>query len=1168
MAGQTLNTNIVINANVNGFTEAGSTISQLGETINGLSQQLINFGKESVEVYRQYELSMADAEVALSTSYGKGSTQLKDVMNQLNAAATEWAATTIFHTDDVANAISKTAHAGWDLEEIMTGIPAAMELAAAGNMDLSEAVDYITKTTHAAGIEMEDMGHLIDVWTYAANSSASTVGEFGDAMLKMGSTMKFTANTEELMTLLAATANAGTVGEAAGTQLRNAIIRLIAPTDKAKKAMAELGIESEETAGLLEDESLQAASATLAAHGFSVFDEEGNLKSIIDIFRELYVALGDIAGGYENIEKNTDTLGILTKIFPTRNTTEALNILAGISTNFDDLYEKLLNGEAQGYGEYAMHTMMNTLNGDIETFESKYERLKQVVGEQLSGDVSTALSGLGGFIDSLAEMDPELMSALVSGLELLAGVGPGLVVTGAAVSFIGKMLVASGIGLSGAGWVLAAAGVGALAVSLNSLYESHYEDLFGENGLNSEMIQQHIGTISSEFKKANVQIDRFNRYVTECMTGYTTASKELNADLASILITGVTIQEGSDEYESLMTAGENMVDALKAGIQSKNAEIIEALAATRAASGDEESTIWQEMINVINAGYETALADAESLGKQLRDAMTAAFKDGHLTGEELAGIQSIMNELDRAAAMVQDRQFYVQKQEILRKARTLGLDTIRGTSETIQTERDAELEAKLNEQNKVYFDLEYRLNELIRTGGTYTDENGNEVVATEARRDAMLAKLRESNQEELYLWDSKWNSFLLSLYSEGVAESRLGQYWADAQLMGDAFSETGGVLTQAVSNQFKNGKDWNDIFFLTRYVGEMVDALGGADTLQEQAEYFRTHGETELADQFNQLLNTYNALIALTEGNESAGMAEAGDYSDVDAGQALKALLEGSGFTTEQLMAYISDTIGSGMNADWQTFFAGSDILGALNAKAQASGMTLTDWIYAALGIGEGEQEQMRIGEQQEALDFNERQIEALEGMGIDQTAAREYNEDLRAELEGAGETATEEPAEVELEVDDTAVQEYTPPTFTTTMEIVPGTGGSESSESSEDFNGGGTSRGFAEGGRATTASVFAEDGPEWAIPEEHSSRTASLLDAARKASGFTWEELIGMYGGLNADMKGSSRTLVYSPTIHAADANGLEAVLMNDKRRLEKLLRDREMRDEAEVYA
>ena len=56
---------------------------------------------------------------------------------------------------------------------------------------------------------------------------------------------------------------------------------------------------------------------------------------------------------------------------------------------------------------------------------------------------------------------------------------------------------------------------------------------------------------------------------------------------------------------------------------------------------------------------------------------------------------------------------------------------------------------------------------------------------------------------------------------------------------------------------------------------------------------------------------------------------------------------------------------------------------------------------------------------------------------------------------------------------------------------------------------------GFAEGGRATTASIFGEAGAEWAIPEAHTNRTADLLNAARAASGFTWGDLISRYGGL-----------------------------------------------------
>ena len=97
---------IIINAVSKGFGAIGSTLSELGAEINDVSQRLINFGKESIEVYKDYEQAMAEAEVALSTRYGRNTKQLADVMKQLDESATNWAASTIFHTDDGANAIN------------------------------------------------------------------------------------------------------------------------------------------------------------------------------------------------------------------------------------------------------------------------------------------------------------------------------------------------------------------------------------------------------------------------------------------------------------------------------------------------------------------------------------------------------------------------------------------------------------------------------------------------------------------------------------------------------------------------------------------------------------------------------------------------------------------------------------------------------------------------------------------------------------------------------------------------------------------------------------------------------------------------------------------------------------------------------------------------------
>lgn len=89
---------------------------------------------------------------------------------------------------------------------------------------------------------------------------------------------------------------------------------------------------------------------------------------------------------------------------------------------------------------------------------------------------------------------------------------------------------------------------------------------------------------------------------------------------------------------------------------------------------------------------------------------------------------------------------------------------------------------------------------------------------------------------------------------------------------------------------------------------------------------------------------------------------------------------------------------------------------------------------------------------------------------------------------------------------------------------------------------------GYANGGRATEASIFGEAGAEWAIPEQHTARTADLLKAAAAASGFTWAELLSSRGGLNG---ASSTNIVFSPQITTAgDTGGIKAALEDAQRR------------------
>lgn len=89
----------------------------------------------------------------------------------------------------------------------------------------------------------------------------------------------------------------------------------------------------------------------------------------------------------------------------------------------------------------------------------------------------------------------------------------------------------------------------------------------------------------------------------------------------------------------------------------------------------------------------------------------------------------------------------------------------------------------------------------------------------------------------------------------------------------------------------------------------------------------------------------------------------------------------------------------------------------------------------------------------------------------------------------------------------------------------------------------------YAEGGRATMASIFGEAGPEWAIPERHDSRTLALLSSAAKASGFSAQEVAG---SMNGD------SIHFAPVINVqgdADESSIERAISMALEKFEKIL-------------
>ncbi|MSS16102.1 phage tail tape measure protein [Porcincola intestinalis] len=1191
---QTLQTTILINAELgNGFSKVGATLTELGSLASSMSDKLIDFGKESVDVYRNYEKSMKDAEVALSTTYGRNTSELSGVMKNLDASATEWAATTIFHTDDVADAISNAAHAGWDFNQIMTGIPAAMELAQAGSIDLSDAVDYIVKSANAFGIEFDKDGdnlkNFIDLWTYAANSSASTVEEFGDAMLKMGSTMRFASDPEELMTLIAVTANAGQTGEAAGTLIRNSILRIVAPTKKATKAMGELGATSDEAAELMNDQALAAANARLEQAGFSAYDEQGNLKSILDVYRELYLALGNIAGGFDNIDKNKDALRILSSIFPTRTVTEALTLIRSASENYEGLYDKMKEGAANGYGEYAAKTMMNTLNGKIETFKSKMERLKQLVGKQLAPQLEEVMEGVGGIVDRVSEMDDGKFGSLVSGLEVVAASGPALLAAGSAARMIGMLFTPTSAIGAGATVALAA------AAALSNLSESDFESKFGNMELDTSSISSFASEVTQQFDSAMEPVNQFKQAVNDSVTAYEQASQTFKSKLTTFVITGATLTP--EDKKQLMSLGTEMYTNVMTGVQNSTAESLSYF--SYLFGGDEQAvgnSTYQEIAKTFGKSYEDSVAAVETASQNLRDAMSSAFEDGKVNQEELEKIQSYMDDYNRVVAECAQRAAEKQSQinllKTLNKYQNLGLDSVQKGADEIAGQRSKAAEQLDDEYYTQVAQLEY---------------NNEKQGVSSAKTERQKEEIRRQYEKDRAVKLSGYDTGLMNLYNTAIRGSELGDAYKGLESLAQKVM-SGELSTDAAYKQYKSTYGTNanageaDLGHnnirtqISEYMADEIKNLGGYDSIQSSIKALQEAGDTESAsrlmtlytmqqlnDNFTNTGKAYKNLIG-----KDTHLTGADRYLNTNNGNGLfsgKSDWESTYSTYHQNESGNNTSSQNAAQSQYDLSYDWANPLPTVNPNVSVQSAPTIDTANIAADIQSqvdgttvklNPQIDTSTIEQQPAIPVNI-MPKTDGGSAVEQLQQQGVKVDVDGDVQKLSATIDGEDGQNLMEYVDgdatdlqMAVQSEDGKTL---IERVTGNA-SDLARIINSYNG--TTirvnivghRLFANGGRATTASIFGEAGPEWAIPEEHSERTADLLNAARKASGFTWSDLLARYGGFNANPSNTATTLVYSPVIHANDATGVEQALIADKERLDKWYAHRKMRDEVEVYA
>ncbi len=1060
---QTLETVIALRGRVdNSVAVLGDRMTLLGSQVNRISQQLIRFGKDSLEVYKNYEQNMADAEAALRTgTYRSRAGELEAVMDRLNEHAAEWARTTKFHTSDVSAAISTAAHAGWDYLDMIEGIPAAMLLAQGGAMDLEDSLGYLVKALNATDTDFQDANKLIDQWITGANLGATNAQEFGDAIVRMGNTAMFADSTEELFTMLTVLANVGTTGSTAGTMLRNGMIRLVAPTTQARAAMELLGATSEEIEEALSDKTISKAAKELNELGFSAFDEAGNLKPMLQVFKEL----DQVTAGLS--EQRRDQL--LSAIFPMRSITGALAILEAAKEDYGGIYELIKDSE--GAAKIASDIQMDTLEGRVEIFKSKWEELKRVTGERLAPKIEVGAEWLGDTIDRISTMDEVHFNGLVTGFTTIAAAGPALLTIGGVLKLIGSLGAAGGYA---AGILALFAGILGAGKYISDLDKKALDGKFGNMSWDTTHIKNYIGEIGKEFDAAFDEIEKFKRGVEEAAETYQTSSESLSGELLSHYITKADFTDA--DKQKIYQLADQMYTSLDGAIKERAAQDMSFMAWLFDSDNTDQNYV--DLIDLIYADYSESLVEAQRIGEDLRAALTDAFTDG-MTDEEYEKILQYMREYNeamaRAAAEAKSEEEYVEYQKMLWKAQTASLDDIQDLADEAAQWR----EAQIAEAEDYYLTKRFTME---RRG------------ASESELKAMDKEWKNKKVEI----ESQYEDVISALWTTNIKQSDLSDAYTYAEQVANQYLS--GEIDYASANKLLRGQ-----LGKSKYVSGDITLRSDSDRQQL--------GEI-LARQLGSL-GGYDAVIDMIS-----------DYSkkaDSETDPAKASQLREQASDLRKLIAM------EGLLNDFQIL--------NVDTKGDIFGRKVTSY-----------------------------QGQPVRGQEIGTAIYANVNQ---------GKPLGHEKVEADLQIEPATkeAQDYldsNPGHWNVTISF--GTGGYTGNSG---FGGGGGGIGpnisknmlYASGGRADEPSIFGEAGAEWAIPEEHSQRTADLLEATASASGFTWPELLALNGGLNADAHHAPHTVVYSPVIYANDAAGVEEKLKDDKKRFDKWWKEQEMEGDVAAY-
>jgi TP901 family phage tail tape measure protein len=412
-------------------------------------------------------------------------------MQLLRDSAIEAGAATVFSASEAAQAQAELAKAGLSTADILGGgLTGALDLAAAGGLDLATAAEIAANAMNQFNLEGGDVTHIADLLAAGANKSATDVAEMGMALKQGGAAAaNMGIPLEETVGLLAVFAQNALKGSDGGTAMKTMLTSLAGVSGPARAAIKDLGLE--------------------------FFDASGQFLGLENAAEQLRLKLGPLSDEQRSQALNT--------IFGTDAARGAIAMMEGGGAAVRQWTEDV---DQSGYAAQLAADKNNNLAGDLEQLKGAIEGALIQGGSQATDALRALTSGLTNVAVGVGELPGPIQTAFLgtAGIIGLTTTAIGLYGTfapkveevvkslknmGAAGRFVARHLGTASIAAGGLATVL---GIAAWSM--------------GESAREQAEFNEGVERFTQAMKDAGGATDEFNQEIKKAFT---------DANIASIL---------------------------------------------------------------------------------------------------------------------------------------------------------------------------------------------------------------------------------------------------------------------------------------------------------------------------------------------------------------------------------------------------------------------------------------------------------------------------------------------------------------------------------------------------------------------------------------------------------------------------------------------------------